>query len=65
MSYSINKLTAIDMATGLIANKQNIPDMDSEQQNLFSDIETLLNSAVMGLSLTEQLKTIKAALEGS
>ena len=65
MSYSMNKLTAVDMAAELTANKLNIPDMDSEQQSLLNDIEVLLNSTVENLSFTEQLKTIKAALEGS
>ena len=65
MAYTVEKLVVINMAMELIANKEIQGVSSIEQKDLYSAIESLITSEIENFSPTEQLKTIKAALESS
>ena len=65
MAYTIDQLSALDMAVDTVSDKAILGPLTPEEEQLFSDITTLVTSALSDFSLEEKLKILKSTLEGS
>ena len=63
MAYTIDQLSALDMAVDTVSDKAALGPLTPEEEQIFSEIMILVTSAMSDFSIEEQLKTLKSALE--